>query len=119
MAKGDDLQDRLINFAVSVVVLTPKLTATFAGKHIANQLMRSGTSAAPNYAEARGAESTKDFIHKLKIVLKELNESKVWLEIVRRSSLLEDFHLNPVFNECIELQRIIAACLKTASKCGN
>ena len=88
MIKGDDIQERLINFAVDIIGLTSKYPKTIAGNHIAGQLLRSGTSPAPNYAEARGAESTKDFIHKLKITLKELNESNVWLEITRRSNLL-------------------------------
>jgi len=67
MAKGDDIQDRLIGFAVSIIQLTTKLTNSSADKHIANQILRSGTSPAPNYAEARSAESSNDFIHKLKI----------------------------------------------------
>ena len=79
MAKGDDIQERLINFAVSIIQLASKLTKSTAEKHVANQILRSGTSPAPNYAEACSAESSNDFIHKLKIVLKELNETKVWL----------------------------------------
>ena len=65
MAKGDDIQERLINFAVSIIQLADKLPKTTAGRHIAGQILRSGTSPAPNYAEARSAESSNDFIHKL------------------------------------------------------
>ena len=82
MAKGDDIQERLIDFAVSIIQLTTKLPKSSAGKHIAGKLLRSGTSPAPNYAEARSAESSNDFIHKLKIALKELNETVVWLQII-------------------------------------
>ncbi|MBU2511212.1 four helix bundle protein [bacterium] len=70
MAKGDDIQERLIDFAVGLIQLTTKLTKSSAEKHVANQILRSGTSPAPNYAEARSAESSNDFIHKLKIALK-------------------------------------------------
>ncbi len=65
MAKGDDIQERLINFAVDIVNISSKLPKTMAGNHISQQLLRSGTSPAPNYAEARGDESTKDFVHKM------------------------------------------------------
>ncbi|MCX6581591.1 MAG: four helix bundle protein [Candidatus Aminicenantes bacterium] len=116
MIRGDDIQERLINFAVDIIEITSKLPRTSAGKHIADQLLRSGTSPAPNYAEARGAESTKDFVHKLKIALKELNETSVWLEITRRSNLLHETQLNHLYTECDELRRIIAASFRTAEK---
>ncbi len=81
------LEQRLIDFAVRIVKLADALPPTLAGKHIARQLLRSGTSPASNYAEARGAESNADFIHKLKIALKELNESSVWLRLVCQAAL--------------------------------
>ena len=67
---ADKLEERLIDFAVRIVNLSASLPKTPAGKHIAGQIMRSGTSPAPNYGEARGAESHADFVHKLGIVLK-------------------------------------------------
>ena len=73
--KADELEERLIVFAVRVIKLTSRLPKTPAGKHIAGQILRSGTSPAPNYGEARGAESSADFVHKLCVVLKELNET--------------------------------------------
>ena len=79
MAKGDDIREKLVSFAVSVMDLCDQLPKTTAGQHIADQLLKSGTSPAPNYAEARGAESSRDFVHKLRIVLKELNETEVCL----------------------------------------
>jgi len=83
MAKGDDIEERLVGFAVRVLDLCDQLPKTPAGIHIARQLLRSGSSPAPNYGEVRGAESTRDFIHKLGVVLKELNESRIWLRILR------------------------------------
>ncbi len=118
MIKGNDIQERLINFAVDIIKLTSRLPKTQAGNHIAGQLMRSGTSPAPNYAEARGAESTKDFVHKLKIALKELNESNVWLEITKRSKMIDEVQLKTVFDECDELQRIIASSIRTTERKG-
>ncbi|MGH7596133.1 MAG: four helix bundle protein [bacterium] len=115
MAKGDDIQDRLINFAVAIIKLSSSLPKTKAGNHIAGQLLRCGTSPAPNYGEARGAESTKDFIHKLGIVLKELNESGIWLEMIKRSEMLKWDDLQPVMQECGELAKIISSSIRTAS----
>ena len=77
MEKGDELLDRLIRFGVTGLELSNTLPRTTAGRHIADQLMRSATAAAPNYAEARSGESLRDFVHKLGIVRKELNESYV------------------------------------------
>ena len=74
-SRADELEERLIDFAVRIVNLSSRLPRTPAGKHIAGQIMRAGTSPAPNYGEARGAESHADFVHKLRIVLKELNET--------------------------------------------
>jgi len=82
------LQERLIDFAVRIIKLTSHLPRTSAGKHVARQLLRSGASPAPNYAEARGAESRADFLHKLGVVLKELNETSVWLQIIERCQMV-------------------------------
>ncbi len=116
MAKGDDIQERLIKFAVAIIKLSSSLPATQAGRHVSGQLLRSGTSPAPNYGEARGAESTKDFVHKLGIVLKELNESGISLEILKRSEMLPVGELDALQSECTELCRIIATSIRTAGK---
>lgn len=112
--RADKLEDRLIEFAVRVVILSANLPKTPAGKHIAGQIMRSGTSPAPNYGEARGAESQADFVHKLRIVLKELNETSIWLRIIERSQLLRRELIRDIIGENTELCRIFAASLKTA-----
>ncbi len=88
--RANELEERLIDFAVRIVRLSASLPRTAAGKHIASQIMRSGTSPAPNYGEARGAESQADFVHKLRIVLKELNETSIWLRIIERSRIVDD-----------------------------
>jgi four helix bundle protein len=120
MAKGDDIQERLIAFAVAVIQVCTELPKGVVGRHIASQLMRSGTSPAANYAEARAAESNNDFVHKLKIALKELNETKVWINICERSRLLSADRLADVFDECDELCKIISASIKTViSKKNN
>ncbi len=114
MAKGEDIQSRLSGFAVQVMVLCDRLPRTFAGKHIGEQLFRSGTACAANYAEARGAESRNDFIHKLGIVRKELNETLVWLDLVAKRGMVGDETVAPTRMECDELCRIVSASRKTA-----
>lgn len=116
MAKGDELQGRLINFAVSIIKLSSKLTKTAAEKHIARQILRSGTSAAPNFAEARSAESQSDFIHKLKIGLKELNETRIWIQMIIGSQMILDDELLKTKRECEELCRIMNASVCTAMR---
>ena len=115
-SRADELEERLINFAVRIINLCANLPRTSAGKHIAGQILRSGTSPAPNYGEARGAESQADFIHKLRIVLKELNETSIWLRMIERSSLLRKDLIVEIIGENRELCRIISASLRTATQ---
>jgi four helix bundle protein len=117
-SRADQLEERLIDFAVRVVNLSASLPKMPAGKHIAGQIMRSGTSPAPNYGEARGAESHNDFVQKLRIVLQELNETSIWLRIIERSQLLKRVLLTEIIRENKELCRILTASLKTARN-GN
>jgi four helix bundle protein len=112
-SRADELEERLIDFAVRIVKLSANLPRTPAGRHIAGQIMRSGTSPAPNYGEARGAESHADFVHKLRIVFKELNETSIWLRIIGRSQLLRKELMEDIMKENTELCRIFAATLKT------
>ena len=67
-----DLEGRLIDYSVSIISLTRYVKGEFAGIHLSKQLIRSGTSTALNYGEAQACESRRDFIHKMKVVLKEL-----------------------------------------------
>jgi len=116
MAKGDDIQERLINFAVEIIKLCSRLPKTRAGNHVAGQLLRCGTSGAPNYGEARGTESSRDFVHKLGVVFKELNESNIWLEIIKRSKMLPSEVVQLIANECTELCKIISTSIRTVGK---
>ena len=116
MAKGDDIQERLINFAVEIIKFCSKMPKTSAARHVAGQLLRCGTAPASNYGEARGAESKNDFIHKLGITLKELNESGIWLEIIKRSKLLPLVKVEPLLQECFELSKIINMSIRTVRK---
>lgn len=82
-----DLEERLISFAIRMLTVAENLPQTKSALHIASQLTRSGTSPALNYGEAQGAESEKDFVHKMRIVLKELRETRVCLLIIIRKPL--------------------------------
>ena len=113
-ARADELEERLIDFAVRIIKLSARLPRNPAGRHIAGQILRSGTSPAPNYGEARGGESPADFVHKLRIVLKELNETSIWLRIIERSELIRRELLVEIINENTELCRIFTASLRTA-----
>jgi len=115
--KPKDLENRLIDFAATVIGVVDSLPNTKAGSHIAGQLVRSGTSPAPNYGEARSAESRKDFIHKMKICLKELRETWIWLELIRRKQLSDSIELPGILAECDELIAIFVSSTKTAD--GN
>jgi four helix bundle protein len=108
------LQKRFISFAAQIVRLCSKLDTTAEGRHISKQILRSATATAANYGEARGAESRSDFIHKLRIVLKELNETTVWLELIQETSLLSQQVTDSIIAENQELCRIVAASIKTA-----
>ena len=109
-----NLEDRLIDFAVHVITLTEALPSTKTGNHIAGQLVRSGTSPAPNYGEAQSAESRKDFIHKMKICLKELRETLIWLQIIERKPLCEPAKMLGILQENNELVSIFVTSIKTA-----
>ena len=114
LSPADRLEERLIDFAVRIIRLSARLPRTPAGKHIAGQILRAGTSPAPNYGEARGAESHADFVHKLRIVLKELNETSVWLRVIERSGILAQRLLPEIIRENRDLCKIFTTSLRTA-----
>jgi four helix bundle protein len=113
-SRSAQLEERLIAFAVRLIELTAELPTTPAGRHISLQILRSGTSPAPRYAEARGAESRGDFIHKLRIVHKELNETSVWLRILLGIVAEKKENIVAILAENNELSRIIGASVRTA-----
>ena len=115
--KKYNLEKRLIDFAVGIINVVEALPNTRAGNHIAGQLVRCGTSPAPNYGEAQSAESRNDFIHKIKIVLKELRETKVWLKIIQLKRLLKSTReIELLIAECDELISIFVTSVRTAEK---
>ncbi len=115
--KKFDLWERLIDYAVGIIKLTDELPPTKAGNHICGQLLRSGTSPAPNYSEALSAESKADFVHKLKIAMKELRESKTWLRIIINAELINPrCKVESVLKETDELIAILFSSVETTRK---
>lgn len=115
--KKYDLEDRLIDFAVSIINIYDQLAKTDAGRYLAGQLVRSGTAPALIYGEAQSAESRKDFIHKMKISLKELRETSINLKIIQRGKLQSAEHnFKSVMNESSELISIFVKSIQTARK---
>jgi four helix bundle protein len=109
-----DLENRLIEFVLKIDELVEKLPNTRLANHLAGQLIRSGSSPALNYGEAQSAESQKDFIHKILVVLKELRETRICLKIIKKKPLVDDSIVIPVLSENEELIAIFAKSLKTA-----
>jgi len=110
-----DLEDRLIDFSLQVDEIIEALPNTRLANHIANQLVRACTSPALNYGEAQSAESTRDFIHKLKVILKELRETRVCLKIIIKKPLLEKNKVLDAFGENNQLIAIFLKSIETAN----
>ena len=115
-AKPYDLEDRLLEYAVRVIRLVDALPATRAGRHVADQLLRCGTSPLANHGEVQGAESRKDFIHKLGICLKETREAQRWLRLIHRVPLVVPGKIEPLLGESEALIKIFRASIRTARK---
>ena len=110
-----ELEDRIVRFASRCVNVCCALPPRKIGSSsFADQLFRSSTSVAANYAEASEAESRKDFIHKLKIAMKELSESRVWLKIIVGTEYIPKERLSDIIAESQELSRILSASIITA-----
>lgn len=112
-----DIEERLIDFAVRVIRTAESLPKSKAGSHIAGQLIRSGTSPASNYGEAQSAESRSDFIHKMKIALKELRETRIWLLMIGRANLIKPVSkLDSLLDECNQLIAIFVTSINTVKR---
>ncbi len=112
-----DLEERLIDFSVLIIEISKNIFDTKAGNYISGQIIRSGTSPALNYVEAQSAESRNDFIHKLKILLKELRETLVGLKIIKRAPLTNKLELvDKGIIECNELISIFVKSIETARR---
>lgn len=116
MEREFDLEQRLIKFAVTIIRFTERLPFSFAGKHLSGQLIRSATAPALHYGEAQSAESRNDFIHKLKIVLKELRETKNNLSIIHQMDWSDDNEIRLIIKETIELISIFQKSISTTQK---
>lgn len=114
--KANQLEDRLIQFAIDVIVMCKKIESGFAAEHPAKQLIRSATSSALNYGEARSAESNRDFLHKMKICLKELRECMINMRIQKGAELVKEMmKLDSLILENNELFSIFIASIKTST----
>jgi len=111
-----DLEDRLLNFGARIITLTRSLGSDYAARHIGNQLLRSGTAPLSHHGEAQAAESPADFIHKLRLALKEFRESERWLKLIVRANILPDQKLTPLLDETDQLIRIFVTSISTAEK---
>ena len=114
MNRKYDLEERLIQFSIDIIILCGKIEGNFAFQHLSKQLIRSATSSALNYGEAQSAESARDFLHKMKICLKELRESLVNLKIQKGANLVKDLEkLELLLKENNELIAIFVSSIKT------
>ncbi len=110
-----DLEERLLEFASAIIDLSEALPATRSANHVAGQILRSGTSPYPNHGEAESAESREDFIHKLKLCLKELRETRRWARLIQRKGwALKDTALGFILSDSDELIRIFHRSIQTA-----
>jgi len=109
-----DLEHRLIGHACAVCRIAESLPLTVVGRHVANQLIRAGTSPAANYGEAQGAESRRDFGHKLRLCLKEMRESRVWMRLIEKLGLAAEMDVKQVLDEEDELIAILVSSIRTA-----
>lgn len=115
--KKFDLEERLIDFASSIIELSAQIDKSYSGNHLSNQLVRSGTSPALQYGEAQAAESRNDFIHKIKILLKELRETKVNLRIILKTKLISKANsAENILMECDQLIAIFIKSVETAKR---
>ena len=111
------LEDRIVKFAAQCVKVCAMLPVKFVGSaNFADQMFRSATSVAANYAEECEAESSKDFVHKLKIAMKELSETRVWLKLIGASEYIDKAKLVDLIAESKELSRILSASVTTTKK---
>jgi four helix bundle protein len=111
---AEQLENRLLDFSARVGKLVDALPETRLGRHIASQLVRSGTSPAPNYSEARSAESRADFVHKLQVALKELRESRSWIKLIMKAELQPANLVVVLLDECEQLINILSKSVVTS-----
>jgi four helix bundle protein len=111
-----DLEDRLLDFSARIIRLVDALPNTRAANHVAGQLLRCGTSPHGNHGEVEAAESRRDFVHKLRICLKELKETRRWLRLLQKASLVPAKKMGAILGETEELIKIFFTSVRTAEK---
>jgi len=111
-----DLEDRLLEFSARIIRLADSLPNTRAANHLAGQLLRCGTSPYGNHGEVEAAESRKDFVHKLKICLKELKETRRWLRLAAKSAIVSASKMTAILSETEELIKIFFSSIRTAER---
>lgn len=114
-----DLKDRLLEFAATTCVATRRFPKDRLGFHVGDQLVRSCTSPAANHSEAQSAESKRDFIHKMRVALKKLRESHMWLRLAKKVGLADARILDAMIAECDQLIAIFVQSVATATKRGD
>jgi len=110
------LESRLLAYAIRIVRLVSALPRTLVGRRIGDQLLRAGTSPGANYQEARAAESQADFVHKLQIALKELRESRYWLQVLTGAEVVPPDKLTDLLDEATQLVAMLSKAVATAKK---
>lgn len=110
-----ELENRLVDFACLVIQMAEQLPKSYVSIHLGKQIIRSSTSVALNYGEARAAESRADFSHKVKLALKELCETDVCLRIIRRTVETKT-DMEPIQKESGELKAILTATVKSLKR---
>jgi four helix bundle protein len=116
--KGDNIADRLLDLAVACLRMAAEIEDSAVGKHIARQVTRSSTSGGANYEEARSAESSADFVHKIGVAGKEVSETVYWLKVTSRASIVTTLDLARWIDEGEQLVRILGASARTARNKG-
>lgn len=111
-----DIKERAFAFAVRIVKLVNRLPKTTAGIEIGRQVVRSGPSIGANLEEADGAESKKDFIHKVAVARKEARETKHWLRLIDASGLLNNDEVRSLHSESDEFVKILSSIIAKAKK---
>ena len=115
--KRYDLENRLLEYSVKIIAIVEHLPNSRVGNHAASQLIKSGTSPYPNHGEAQAAESSKDFVHKLRIALKELRETKRWLQLIKKVPLVKQIaQIDEALAETEELIKIFVTSIHTAER---
>lgn len=115
--KRYDLENRLLEYSVKIIAIVEHLPNSRVGNHVAGQLLKAGTSPYPNHGEAQAAESSKDFVHKLRIALKELRETKRWLKLIKKVPLVKQIaHIDEALAETEELIKIFVTSIHTAER---